>query len=133
MYLPKVIRFNAVEPAATERYAKIARYLHLEGKTTEELVAALVDHINELNVKLDIPSRIKDYEGGIIDEKEFMEKLPKVGACRRRRLHRFQPASHHARADGRAAQELLLRQGSRKDSQIDTGREKENSSPTGIS
>ncbi len=78
MYLPKVIRFNAVEPAAAERYAKIARYLHLEGKTTEELVAALVDHINELNVKLDIPSRIKDYEGGIIDEKEFMEKLPKV-------------------------------------------------------
>ena len=78
MYLPKVIRFNAAEPAAAERYAKIAKYLHLEGKTTAELVEALVDHINGLNAQLDIPSRIKDYEGGIIDEKEFMEKLPKV-------------------------------------------------------
>lgn len=78
MYLPKVIRFNAAEPTAAERYAKIAKYLHLEGKTTAELVEALVDHINGLNAQLDIPSRIKDYEGGIIDEKEFMEKLPKV-------------------------------------------------------
>ena len=78
MYLPKVIRFNAAEPAAAERYAKIAKYLHLEGKTTAELVEALVDHINGLNAQLDIPTRIKDYEGGIIDEKEFMEKLPKV-------------------------------------------------------
>lgn len=78
MYLPKVIRFNAEEPAAAARYAKIARYLHLEGRTTCELVDALVDHINRLNAALDIPSRIKDYEGGIIDEKEFMEKLPKV-------------------------------------------------------
>ncbi len=78
MYLPKVIRFNAAEPAAAERYAKIASFLHLKGETTAELVDALVDHINDLNAKLDIPSRIMDYEGGIIDEKEFMEKLPKV-------------------------------------------------------
>lgn len=78
MYLPKVIRFNAEEPEAAERYAQIARFLHLEGNTTAELVAALVNRINEMNAELDIPSRIKDYEGGIIDEKEFMEKLPHV-------------------------------------------------------
>ena len=78
MYLPKVIRFNAEEPEAAERYAQIARFLHLEGNTTAELVAALVNRINEMNAELGIPSRIKDYEGGIIDEKEFMEKLPHV-------------------------------------------------------
>ena len=31
-----------------------------------------------MNQALDIPSCIRDYEGGIIDEKEFMEKLPAV-------------------------------------------------------
>ena len=78
MYLPKVIRFNAAEPEAAERYAQIARFLGLTGSTNTELVSALVSHINSMNKALDIPSRIKDYEGGIIDEKEFMEKLPKV-------------------------------------------------------
>lgn len=78
MYLPKVIRFNAAEPEAAERYAQIARFIHLKGDTTAELVEALVNRINEMNAEIDIPSRIKDYEGGIIDEKEFMEKLPRV-------------------------------------------------------
>ena len=31
-----------------------------------------------MNKDLDIPTCIKYYEGGIIDEKEFMEKLPNV-------------------------------------------------------
>ena len=78
MYLPKVIRFNAAEPEAAERYAQIARFIHLKGETTAELVGALVNRVNEMNAELNIPSRIKDYEGGIIDEKEFMEKLPHV-------------------------------------------------------
>ena len=78
MYLPKVIKFNAKEPAACERYAQIAKFLHLEGNTNEELTDALIKHIQKLNKELDIPSCIKDYEGGIIDEKEFMEKLPTV-------------------------------------------------------
>ena len=78
MYLPKVIRFNAVEPEAQKRYANIARFLHLEGSTDAELVDALIAHIKGMNAQLNIPTCIKDYEGGIIDEKEFMEKLPKV-------------------------------------------------------
>ena len=78
MYLPKVIRFNAVEPEAQKRYANIARFLHLEGSTDAELVDALIAHIQNMNKQLDIPTCIKDYEGGIIDEKEFMEKLPTV-------------------------------------------------------
>lgn len=73
MYLPKVIKFNAVEPAAAKRYEEIAAFLGLE-----PTVDALIAHIKGLNAKLDIPTCIKDYEGGIIDEKEFMDKLDKV-------------------------------------------------------
>lgn len=78
MYLPKVIRFNAKEPAAAERYAKIAKFLGLAGTTTDELVDALIAHIQEMNRALDIPTCIKGYEGGIIDEQEFLDKLPSV-------------------------------------------------------
>ena len=73
MYLPKVIKFNAVEPAAAKRYEEIAAFLGLE-----PTVDALIAHIKGLNAKLDIPTCIKDYEGGIIDEKEFMDKLDNV-------------------------------------------------------
>ncbi len=78
MYLPKVIKFNAKAPEAAERYADIARFINLKGETTEELVDALIDEIRSMNAKLDIPTCIKDYEGGIIDENEFNEKLAKV-------------------------------------------------------
>lgn len=78
MYLPKVIKFNAREEAAAKRYAEIAKFLGLAGSTTDELVDALVAHLNKMNAALNIPSCIKDYEGGMIDEKEFFEKLPRV-------------------------------------------------------
>ncbi len=73
MYLPKVIAFNAKEPTAAARYIAIAKHLGLA-----PTVDALIAHIRALNAKLDIPSCIKDYEGGIIDEAEFLEKLPEV-------------------------------------------------------
>lgn len=73
MYLPKVIKYNAGNAEADKRYGEIAAYLGLEPTT-----AALIEHINELNRQLDIPTCIKDYEGGIIDEKEFLEKLDHV-------------------------------------------------------
>ena len=78
MYLPKVIKFNAKEPEAAKRYAKIAKFLGLAGETDDQLVDALIAHIKKMNAALDIPTCIKEYEGGIIDEKEFMEKLPQV-------------------------------------------------------
>jgi alcohol dehydrogenase class IV len=78
MYLPKVIRFNAKEPAAEKRYAEIASFLGLKGGSDAELTGALIAHIKALNVKLDIPSCIKDYEGGFVGEAEFLEKLPQV-------------------------------------------------------
>ncbi|MEG2813463.1 MAG: iron-containing alcohol dehydrogenase [Oscillospiraceae bacterium] len=78
MYLPFVIKYNAKNETAAKRYAVIAEFLKLKGDTTEELVDALIAHINNMNKQLDIPTCIKDYEGGIIDEKEFMDKLTKV-------------------------------------------------------
>ncbi|HKL99497.1 MAG TPA: iron-containing alcohol dehydrogenase [Mobilitalea sp.] len=73
MYLPKVIKYNSKDDTAAERYAQIAAFLGLEPSAD-----ALIKHINEMNKALDIPSCIKDYEGGIINESEFLEKLPKV-------------------------------------------------------
>lgn len=78
MYLPKVIRFNAKEREAEKRYAQIAAFLGLKGENDGELVSALAQEIQAMNRALDIPSCIRDYEDGIINEKEFMEKLPMV-------------------------------------------------------
>ncbi len=73
MYLPKVIKYNAVNETAAARYAEIAVFLGLEPSA-----GALIKHIRDLNHALDIPTCIKEYDGGIIEEKEFLLKLPKV-------------------------------------------------------
>lgn len=85
MYLPKVIKFNAANAEASERYADIARFINLPGNTTEELVESLIEELRNMNRMLNIPLAIKNYgEGGliadnsIIDEKEFLDKLPAV-------------------------------------------------------
>lgn len=78
MYLPKVIKYNAKNAEAAERYAQIARFIGLKGESTGELVDALINELRTMNKSLDIPDGIKDYEGGIINEKEFLEKLPEV-------------------------------------------------------
>ena len=78
MYLPKVIKFNSKDPVALKRYAQIASFIGLKGRNDEKLMEALIDRIRELNVMLDIPMCIKKYENGIIDEKEFLDKLDAV-------------------------------------------------------
>ena len=78
MYLPRVIQFNAKNEEAAVRYAEIATFIGLKGDSTDDLVKALVDELKAMNVALNIPNGIKEYEGGIIDEKEFMDKLPTV-------------------------------------------------------
>ena len=78
MYLPKVIKYNAKNSEAAERYAQIARFIGLKGESTGELVDALINELRAMNKSLDIPDGIKDYEGGMINEKEFLEKLPEV-------------------------------------------------------
>ena len=78
MYLPRVIQYNAKVPEAAVRYAEIADFINLGGETTEEKVALLVAELKKMNEALNIPKGIFEYEGGIIDEKEFLEKLPNV-------------------------------------------------------
>ncbi len=73
MYLPKVISYNAVDERANKRYCEIAQFIGLEPS-----VDALINHINEMNKSFGIPSSIKDYEGGIVGEAEFLEKLSLV-------------------------------------------------------
>lgn len=86
MYLGKVIQFNSKDARAKSRYAYIAKEVfHLEGNTEDELVAALVQMIRDLNDKIDIPQGIKNYgKGGvkadesIIDYAEFEEKKSRI-------------------------------------------------------
>ena len=80
MYLPKVIKYNSKNPEAAKRYAEIAAFIGLTGKDTTAMVDALIDELKKMNASLDIPTCIKDYEGGIIDEKEFNSKLKDVAA-----------------------------------------------------
>ena len=86
MYLGKVIQFNAKDARAKSRYAYIAKEVfHLAGETEDELVAALVQMIRDLNDKIDIPQGIKNYgKGGVkadesvIDYAEFEEKKSRI-------------------------------------------------------
>ena len=85
MYLPKVIKYNSKNEEAAERYAEIARFIDLKGETTEKLVDALIAELRSMNDQLNIPQAIKNYGPGgvkadesIIDEKEFMDKLPET-------------------------------------------------------
>ena len=85
MYLPKVIAYNAKNAEAAERYAVIADYMHLEGSTTEEKVAALIKFCRDMNDALNIPHCIKNYgadsyptEQGFVPEEVFLERLPEI-------------------------------------------------------
>ena len=80
MYLPKVIKYNAQVPEAARRYGEIARFIGLEGSSDAQLVDALIAELKAMNKALNIPSCIQEYEGGIIDEQEFNDKLPSVAA-----------------------------------------------------
>ena len=85
MYLPKVIKYNSKNAEAAERYAEIASFIGLSGATTEGKVDALIAELRSRNDQLDIPQGIKNYgksgvkaDVSVIDEKEFLEKLPEV-------------------------------------------------------
>ena len=75
IYLPYVIKYNAKEEGAEERYAQIAKAIKLEGADNKALVDALCKKIQEFNDKMNIPKTLKEF--GIIEE-EFLDKLDKV-------------------------------------------------------
>lgn len=70
IYLPYVIQYNKVK--ALDRYADIARALKLKGNSDEELTESLIDLINELNTKLNIPHSLKEYG---VEEAYFKQNL----------------------------------------------------------
>ena len=80
-----VLRFNAAEvpvkmgtfsqydhPHTLERYAEVADYLHLGGKTDQEKLEKLIEAIEELKKRVGIKSSIREYG---IDEKDFLARL----------------------------------------------------------
>ncbi len=85
LMIEEVLRFNAVEtpvkmgtfpqydhPRTLERYAEIADFLGLKGKTDDEKLENLIWAINELKEKVGVKKTIKDYG---IDEKYFLDSL----------------------------------------------------------
>lgn len=85
LMINEVICFNASEtpvkmgtfsqydhPRTLARYAEIADYLGLGGKSNQEKLENLIKALNDLKEKVGIKKTIKDYG---IDEKEFLERL----------------------------------------------------------
>ena len=87
MYLPKVVAFNAKDPAAKKRYGVIADYMGIEAKeaSDDKKVAALILYLRKMNDDLNIPHCIKNYgadsfpcDNGFVPEKVFLERLPDI-------------------------------------------------------
>lgn len=82
--LPYVIRYNATKPTkfvsfpkyeyfiADEKYAYLAKRVGLPAKNTEMGVNSLINAINLMNKKLNIPKTLKEYG---ITEEEFLSKV----------------------------------------------------------
>ncbi|ABK62471.1 iron-containing alcohol dehydrogenase [Clostridium novyi] len=82
IFLPYVIEYN--RKACENRYATIARTLGLQGNTDKELVDSLIGLINELNVKLNIPSTIKEWgvsKEDFLKHVDFMAHNAVLDAC----------------------------------------------------
>ena len=88
LLIEEVIRFNSsncptkmgtfpqyTHPHTIEKYADVAKYLGLPGKTNEELVEVLINKINELKSFVGIKPAIKDY---IPDEDKFLSNLDEM-------------------------------------------------------
>ncbi|MGI6269527.1 MAG: bifunctional acetaldehyde-CoA/alcohol dehydrogenase [Candidatus Howiella sp.] len=85
LMIDHVLRFNASEtpakmgtfsqydhPHTLARYAEVADYLGIKGKTDEEKLENLIAAIDELKKKVGIKETIKDYG---VDEKYFLDTL----------------------------------------------------------
>lgn len=88
LMIDEVLRFNAAEvppkmgtfpqydhPHTLARYAEVAQYLGLAGKTDEESLENLIRAIDELKEKIGIRKTIRDYN---IDEADFLARLDEM-------------------------------------------------------
>ena len=85
LMIEQVIRFNCAKaptkmgtfpqykyPDCVRRYAEVASFVGISGKTDEEKVEKLIVKIRELMKEINLPATIKDAG---VDEKVFLEKL----------------------------------------------------------
>ncbi len=77
IYLPYVIKYNAHDGRAAERYADIARMLGLAGNSNKALIENLCALIDGMNDKLNIPHTLKEFG---VDEAEFNAKVDEIAA-----------------------------------------------------
>lgn len=77
IYLPYVIKYNAHDQRASERYADIARMLGLPGNSDKALINSLCALIDSMNTAMDIPHTLKEFG---VEEDEFLEKLDAISA-----------------------------------------------------
>ena len=88
LMIEEVLRFNAAEvpakmgtfpqydhPHTLARYAQVADYLGLGGKTDEEKLENLIAAVNALKARVDIKETIRDYN---IDEQNFLDRLDEM-------------------------------------------------------
>ena len=75
IYLPYVIKYNAHDQRAAERYADIARMLGLAGNSNKALIENLCALIDGMNDKLNIPHTLKEFG---VDEAEFNAKVDEI-------------------------------------------------------
>jgi len=73
IYLPFVIDYN--KKVCADRYAEIARFIGLEGKTDAELTDSLREFINGMNKQLNIPSTLKEYG---VTEEDFLQNVDRI-------------------------------------------------------
>ena len=77
IYLPYVIKYNAHDQRASERYADIARMLGLQGNSDKALTESLCALIDKMNTELNIPHTLKEFG---VDEAEFLNKVDEIAA-----------------------------------------------------
>ena len=88
LMISEVIRFNSAEvpakmgtfpqyayPHTKARYAQIADFLGLEGKTDDDKVKNLIKAVDQLKARVGIKKTIQDYG---IDEKDFLARLDEM-------------------------------------------------------
>jgi acetaldehyde dehydrogenase/alcohol dehydrogenase len=88
LLINEVMKFNSVEtptkmgtfsqydhPHTLARYAEIAEYLGLKGRTDEDKLENLIKYIDELKGKIGIKKTIRDYG---VDEKAFLDSLDEM-------------------------------------------------------
>ena len=77
IYLPYVIKYNAHDQRAAERYADIARMLGLPGNSDKSLIENLCALIDSMNTAMNIPHTLKEFG---VEESEFLAKVNEIAA-----------------------------------------------------